>query len=129
MDLILFGLYLYINAIYLLYSIYFSGQLWTEESMNEWCPNSQRSKDVTSQRECQRNCEAKSACVGISYSHKDEANRRHCYMCRDDVLMNAPNNFGFYRRPGKKKLSVDSRVDSFAHLIIISDAPIFSLLF
>ena len=93
----------------------FLEQLWTEESRDKWCPNSEVSQGVTTQEGCQKKCKAESACVGISYSHKDEVNRRYCYMCWDDVLKSSFNDFGFYRRPGKKKLSVNSRVEAFSH--------------
>lgn len=88
---------------YLCAELLLLGKFWPEETEDKYCPNSQTFKDVSNQAECQDKCEAQSSCVGISYSHQDAANRTWCYVCKDDVLRGAANDFGFYRRPGKNK--------------------------
>ena len=75
-------------------------RLWPEEVKDKYCPNSAHNNDVSSQQECQQRCIGKNGCVGISYSHKDDKNSKYCYVCMDDTLKTARNNFGFYRRPG-----------------------------
>ena len=72
--------------------------LWPEEVKDKYCPKSARNHDVSSQQECQQRCIEKIGCVGISYSHKC-GKARYCYVCMDDNLKKARNNFGFYRRP------------------------------
>ena len=75
-------------------------RLWPEEVKDKYCPNFAPNHDVSSQQECQQRCTGKNGCVGISYSHKDDKNSKYCYVCMDDTLKTARNNFGFYRRPG-----------------------------
>ena len=54
--------------------------------------------DVSNQKECQDQCESYSNdCIGIGYSYKP-GNTHHCYLCYDDELTKASNDFGFYRR-------------------------------
>ena len=73
--------------------------MWPEEVKDKYCPNFAQDHDVSSQQECQQRCIGKVGCVGISYSHKDN-NTRYCYVCMDDNLTTARNNYGFFRRPG-----------------------------
>ena len=75
--------------------------MWAEEARDQRCrdyiePVTQN--DVRNQFECQLNCTARVDCVGILYSYK-EAISGWCYMCLDDNLSSAGNNFGFYRKP------------------------------
>ena len=74
--------------------------MWPEEVKDEYCSNFTRNYDVSSQLECQQKCIGKIGCVGISYSHEDDDSSRYCYLCMDDNLKTAKNNFGFYRRQG-----------------------------
>ena len=73
--------------------------LWSKESDHKYCPNHVKPTiDVSSQKECQNQCEShKDNCVGISYSYKS-GNTHHCYVCNDDDLSYGSNEFGFYRR-------------------------------
>ena len=77
---------------------------WSETSEDKRCPNNEVSTEVSTQIECQNKCGAQSSCVGITYSHKNDGIRKWCYMCKDDILKDASNDFGFYRRPGKNNL-------------------------
>ena len=82
-------------------NVFLGNHLWPEEAKDKFCfPNSFSSDDVSSQQECQRRCVEKIGCVGISYSHKDNDHMRYCYVCIDDNLTTAYNDFGFYRKPG-----------------------------
>ena len=83
-----------------LLNITLGNYLWQEEVKDEYCPNFVPNHDVSSQQECQRRCVEKIGCVGISYSHKDNDHMRYCYVCMDDNLTTAYNDFGFYRKPG-----------------------------
>ena len=74
--------------------------LWQEEVKDKYCANYAPNHNVSSQQECQRRCVEKIGCVGISYSHIDNSQSNYCYVCMDDDLTAASNNFGFYRRPG-----------------------------
>ena len=57
-------------------------------------------KYVSSPQECQLLCFESITCVGISYnSHSLD----HCRLCKDYELTQAPNGFGFFRRPGKNQ--------------------------
>ena len=73
--------------------------MWPEEVKDKYCPKYVSNHNVLSQQECQERCIGENGCVGISYSHKDN-NARFCYVCTNDNLKSAFNNFGFYRRPG-----------------------------
>ena len=55
--------------------------------------------DGMTQEKCQAACIQDSKCVGIAYSYKEGKTHR-CYTCTEDNLTDAPDNFGFYRRPG-----------------------------
>ena len=68
--------------------------------MDKYCPNFAKDHPVSSQQECQRICVETTGCVGISYSHKDNETIMSCYVCMDDNLTTARNDFGFYRNPG-----------------------------
>ena len=63
------------------------------------CAVKQDTAPVATQQECQSNCVEDSECVGIVYSHKP-GSTRICHICKNDNLVAANNNFGFYRRPG-----------------------------
>ena len=76
--------------------------MWPEEAKDKYCPNNERMMSSTPHvttadvKECQQKCIAKPTCVGISYSYKTNTN---CYLCMDENLSAAQNNYGFYRRP------------------------------
>ena len=73
--------------------------LWIEEAPNMRCTTYTETASVDTQQECQSNCVQDYECVGILYSYK--LGYTHlCYVCKDDNLLEARNNFGFYRRPG-----------------------------
>ena len=55
--------------------------------------------DTENQQTCQELCLEKNACIGISYSNKQNQ-INWCYICLDDNLNKSRNDFGFYRRPG-----------------------------
>ena len=74
--------------------------MWPDEVKDKYCPNNVNNHDVSSQQECQQRCIGKIGCVGISYSHEDDDSSKYCYVCKDDNLKTAKNNFGFYRRQG-----------------------------
>ena len=63
------------------------------------CPDSEETAAVTTQQECQSNCAEDYECVGIVYSHTP-SNTHTCVVCKNDNLVRAGNDFGFYRRPG-----------------------------
>ena len=71
---------------------------------------------MSNQIQCQGKCEAISPCKGISYSHK-AGSTNYCYVCKDDVLSNASNDFGFYRNPGKFKLKFHRDVHILLNLL------------
>ena len=60
------------------------------------CANANVKSDVKNQLQCQDLCEADIGCVGISYSYK-LGMTQHCFLCKDDTLGRAKNEFGFYR--------------------------------
>ena len=80
-------------AIFLLVVI----DLWIEEAPNMKCTTYTKTASVDTQQECQSNCAQDPECVGILYSYK-LGSTHHCYVCKDDNLLEATNNFGFYRR-------------------------------
>ena len=55
-------------------------------------------KYVSSPLECQLLCFETITCVGISYNNHS---LDHCRLCKDYELTQAPDGFGFFRRPGK----------------------------
>ena len=71
--------------------------VWVEELPNTMCSTFTQTAPVATQQECQSNCAQDSECVGILYSYK-LGSTHHCYVCKDDNLLEATNNFGFYRR-------------------------------
>ena len=75
--------------------------LWKRESESKYCKNHVKPTiDVSNQKECQDQCVSYSnECIGIAYSYKF-GNTHHCYLCLDDNLSYASNDFGFYRRNG-----------------------------
>ena len=79
--------------------------MWNKESSNKYCENNVDERSANTQIGCQALCKAKSEseCVGIAYSHKI-GSTDHCYLCKDDTLRSAYNDFGFYRRPGIFKI-------------------------
>ena len=83
---------------YYLFHINTGNDLWPEEVKHKGCPNHDPNHGVSSQKECQQECIANPNCVGISYSYKD-ISKSYCYVCKDEELTAATNNFGFYRRP------------------------------
>ena len=83
-----------------LLNIISGNHLWPEEVKYKYCKNSAWNHNVLSQAECQERCIMYDGCVGISYSYKDYDRSRGCYVCMDDNLTTAGNEFGFYRRPG-----------------------------
>ena len=88
-------------------SYFCSAELWSEESMNKYCPNLKTSEHVSNQYECQAKCEAEESCVGISYVDNDQlqsnAHSGHgCFVCNDDTLVYGSGGYGFYRRPIRK---------------------------
>ena len=54
---------------------------------------------VSDQESCQKQCEADSKCVGISYSSVS-ALTSWCYICTHDILVRDYQIFGFFRKPG-----------------------------
>ena len=72
-------------------------QLWPEETPNKYCANSTVKPGIPRQLECQKKCEAEIGCVGIAMSHQQDKN--WCYLCLDDILKAAINEYGFYRKP------------------------------
>ena len=66
-------------------------------SANRYCANSTVHRNVTTQIDCQELCEAVVGCPGISYSNKNEMTHL-CYVCHDEILSVAGNDFGFYKR-------------------------------
>ena len=98
--------FLFIFTIFLqiFINIYFCiGILWEKEATDTYCANSNKLTDVSNQNQCQEKCEAISTCPGISYSYK-AGSTTYCYVCLNDVLSSAVNDFGFYRKPGMFKL-------------------------
>ena len=73
--------------------------LWIEEAPNTMCTTFNKTASVATQQECQSNCAQDAECVGILYSYKF-GSTHYCYVCKDDNLLQASNNFGFYRRSG-----------------------------
>ena len=78
---------------------------WAVEFNHRYCPNFVKpatDHDVTSQLDCQQKCRARNNCIGIGYSHRI-GYTGWCYICMDDNLNTASNDFAFYRkpRPGK----------------------------
>ena len=63
------------------------------------CTTFNKTATVNTQHECQANCDHNSECVGILYSYKINFTQ-YCYICKDDNLRKARNDFGFYRRSG-----------------------------
>ena len=88
------------GQLYIYYSIHLV--LWPREAENRYCKNSDLSLNVSNHKECQTRCTETTACVGIAYSYK-EGSTNHCYICNDDKLSLAGNQFAFYRRKGKAK--------------------------
>ena len=92
--------------------------MWTESAANRYCQNFDKLRYVINQEGCQVLCEADIECVGIIYSHKFGLTK-YCYVCKDDTLTYAGNEFGFYRRPGKLRNSCISSFIVFISLKII----------
>ena len=82
-------------------SLLFKLDLWPREESNRYCKNSDLRDNVSNQKECQSICMEATACVGISYSYK-KGSTKYCYMCKDDELSLAGNQFAFYRPQGWK---------------------------
>jgi len=77
-------------------------ELWLQTFANKFCGNYIRPAnkyEVSSQLECQKLCNKRADCVGISYSHKP-GSTGYCYKCLDDIMFHDPGNwFGFYKKP------------------------------
>ena len=70
--------------------------MWIKESSHKYCPNNTARTVDNNQYQCEALCEADTGCVGISYSYK-VGMTQHCFLCKDDTLGRAINEFGFYR--------------------------------
>ena len=83
-------------------------ELWLQTFANKFCGNYIRPAnkyEVSSQLECQKLCNKRADCVGISYSHKP-GSTGYCYKCLDDKMFHDPGNwFGFYKKPGNIKFN------------------------
>ena len=81
--------------------------LWEREAASKYCKNyAKPNVDVSNQKECQDQCKAKAfECVGIAYSYKS-GSTHHCYVCSDDNLDDAINDFGFYRKINGKNIFI-----------------------
>ena len=66
--------------------------LWQKEGDSSYCENAD-TVVVTNQLACQRLCEAKKTCVGISYYGE------YCRTCEDGPIPYV-GSYYFYRRPG-----------------------------
>ena len=72
-------------------------ELWIEEVPNQSCQADRISHNyIYSQIECQALCEVDNDCVGISWSIKEGTH--WCHVCKNDIIYNAVNNYGFYRK-------------------------------
>ena len=71
------------------------------EAEGKYCENYLKpaTNDTENQQTCQELCLEHNACIGISYSYKQNQ-RNWCYICLDDHLNKSRNDFGFYRRLG-----------------------------
>ena len=78
----------------------FEVTIWSREVNDGYCRNSVKDSSVKTQEVCQAFCEANGRlnCVGIVFSHTTK--NKVCFMCKDDVITNSGDGFGFYRRPG-----------------------------
>ena len=90
-------------------------ELWIEEKSYSWCPSGGNSVGAcTTQGCCQGLCEDSETCIGYSYSPIAINDGIHdCYLCTDDTLIYDKNEYGFYRKPGKKGhnvLNLKSRI-------------------
>lgn len=95
------------------------GALWSEESAHKMCQNHAPNPYYPypmDQHQCQALCAATTGCVGISYSHKVGPNK-FCYVCYDDLLESANDEFGFYR-----KIATDRCADTDAFCSKITDS-------
>jgi len=71
--------------------------LWKVEKKNKYCPSHKMWTNSKGQQDCQNRCVNRKGCVGMSISYKS-ISTRYCYVCNNDKLANAANNFHFYRR-------------------------------
>jgi len=76
-------------------------KLWPEEEPGKVCDSHQQGP-YTDQLGCQEACESNNWCLGVDRTHKFEI-WDSCFLCHDDKLVPAVNDFGFYRRPNMPK--------------------------
>ena len=62
------------------------------------------SEGVSGQIECQDKCIANSKCTGIIWSYEADF-YGYCYVCIDTYFVGTVGGYGFYRKPGKSKLT------------------------
>ena len=79
--------------------VYFIDKIWPSESNDKNCYNHWEYHTEPNKFECQKLCEQKANCVGISYTNA-ETYGNLCHVCLDDNLMSDDFGFNFYRRPG-----------------------------
>ena len=92
--------------------LYFPKDLWAEEASNMICTEIVNSTYVTNQQECEVKCLQALKCVGIFYSYKFDKGSL-CGICKNDILVSARNEYGFYRRPGNMKYDEPKHLHTF----------------
>ena len=76
--------------------------LWVEEAADQECLEMSPGTIGYDQVECQKECLNSNTCLGIVYSYKI-GHEKKCSLCMNDNLKSANDNFGFYRKPQKRK--------------------------